>query len=226
MKRLFVLVMIFGFATAAHAGYDFGNGGMGVFCTKASPETATLLDVFEGARRGLTYRHLRSLRSLTVDQAFDRILRTHLRRAPDISNLFSAWSSRRADEIEFARGPVESLRNPGSIANLGDCRRIQIAAQWIHFPLSLKAPQKILIDRAPWSLLPSDQRAALLFHEYMIRWGHVAGAGCVRDVIGQVAYLLSDRALSDEDARWFQAFAVPSFSSCGFDADRDTNSPH
>lgn len=207
MIRFLPFAAILALAVPALGGYDFGNGGMVIRCGSADGPPAALLDVHEGSRRGATYRHLGSVRGQPLERAFARILRSHFGRAPEIERLFAEWFARRSTEIEFVRGPVHSPRNPGSIEAPVGCRRVQAAAQRIRHPVTPGAPQEIRIDREIWNALPTDQRAALLVHEYMIRWNYFVDSTRPREVIGQVSYLLSDRALADDDARWFLAFA-------------------
>lgn len=200
MKKVALQVLFF-FATAASAlgnGNVVGNGGNVGQCEAGG--RWKLLDLIEAGRdRGFHYTQLERYRGQNWERAFTAIVARYLRPAPATQRrLLELFRHRRA-QMNFVKNGLP-LYSSGSLD--GTCRVQQAAIQYTGSVLSGSAVD-LQISAPVWSVLDSDQRAALLLHEYLISTRLFEDGGCVTgEVRGLVAFVLSDEALAMAPGDW------------------------
>lgn len=216
LHRLLVLAaMILPAPAFAGGSWELGNGGNVVRCSQGShgpelfgPTKLAVLDLYEGARwQQATYHELRSLRPLPWPRAFERLLDRFLSRSPERLARYRTWFARFPQESEFSESELP-LAFEARFPLIGrSCRSVQAIIQHTPF-LPTRQSTRLQISLPVWRQLESDQRAALLLHEYVLREMLFLYRNChVADVRRQVGFVLSDQALDVPAAAWNERFA-------------------
>ena len=211
------LVVSFASTVSFGNGSVVGNGGNLVTCPPHSrdPETIfdgseAVLDLFDGASySSFHYARLRELRGVNFREAVIRSAQQRLRHAPALLEFFL----RQFDHFDrtttyvpkFSRGSVFS-----PVASAKGCQVRRIAIQYSPRLATLQSPIELFISRDDWlgkeskSGIPADQKVALIFHEYLLRYLWVIGdPSCAYRIAPDiVAFVLSDESLGVSEDQW------------------------
>lgn len=161
----FILFLI-NFNAYAGGGRTVGNGGDVLKCLSSNKDTYQILDWYEG-------ENIRNLNldigsdNLNVDQKLQIALTRLSRLSPARALRYQAHIKTFMSEIKWMpEGSLQDVKDSDEVAFPSNCKILQIANQSI--PI-LSTDKRYLIDEYLWSKLDSNQKAALLLHEVILR---------------------------------------------------------
>lgn len=198
-------------------GYVVGNGGETVICSSATQNyeilynKSAVLDVFEGSVYwSFHYKKLSAFRGQPLEQAFPVAVRDFFKRSPGAANQFLKYFSQFSKGVFLVEdSKLEDLHVWAPIASLHGCSVVQAAMQYAEGPGQLVKPLRIEIKKSLWKSLPTDQKIALLIHEYLEAWYfQVKGPAINFGVRDSVAFFLSDQAAAVPMTEWGSYFRL------------------
>lgn len=208
--------MILNLFFAAQAAFAHGNvvtnGGYVVLCPSsvAQPQIfadgRAVLDIFEGWKaQGYTYKKLYSYRGQNLENAFPQAMRRFFSRSPWHGRSFQRQFANRNRMIKLTP-TVLQLGTYSWVANQFQCEVEQAAVQYMESQSSPEDLISINIRSDLWTgarALPTDQKIALLVHEYLLGEHRGINESCVVNrVRASTAALLSDQADSFSSSDW------------------------
>lgn len=213
MKMILFLALVLA-SISSQARHEGGsvveNGGSYVECKSElskdiSVNNIAVLDIFEGVvGQNLHYTKLAEFRGMPLAQAYPAAIAKFFARDTNQDMMYSHFERFR-NQIEFTDDRLlPDLRIKSEVAEKKSCAVKQLAVQYIPFPAEPGADIKILIARNIWSSLETDQKVALLIHEfYEAIYYQIIGPCIYTEVRDRVGFILSDEALALSD-REFQ----------------------
>lgn len=189
-------------------GYVVGNGGNTVTCPPSvsgeifSQQTA-VLDVFEGKfGQGLSYTKLVSFRSQPLEIAFPKAVAVFLKHSPWRTQQVMGRFANRSQNLRFVSGELP-LKNSSLNAALRGCTVEQAAIQYTNIPITADAELKIDVSQSIWNGMGTDQKIALLMHEYILKDYLFSEGICAHSAIhNKVGFVLSDEAVRSNQGDW------------------------
>ena len=202
------------FALAGN-GHVIGNGGNTVTCPSNPmdsiflPKTTTVLDLMEGrVFYNYHYKKLSQLSGQTLETAFPLAVRTFLPLSSWEQIQFLNRFSKRAKQTFFVTEDLPLLSNNSSIflfAESLNCEIQQAAIQYGPQNPSPEDPLELKISKKIWETLQTDQKIALLFHEYLLKDRILSEGACaVQDIRDLIAFILSDESTQISPQAWRQ----------------------
>lgn len=210
---LFLLSMAHGRAGGDN-GNVAGNGGGIIVC----PDKRTsdifangiaIYDVYEGKKTfNLTYKTLASFRSQNFEQAFNSAVSRFLKRDPWRASQIKENFGKRHSQIKMIHEDM-GFGDVSWWALWEGCDMRRAAMQYgprVPSPvvvLNLEISSDIWNGGGQYPGLTTDQKIALLFHEYFMKDYLFVEGTCAYSLIHVlVSYVLSDQGLSDPDPKW------------------------
>lgn len=204
MKRLLLTALVVLPSFAFANGHVIPNGGDVAVCPadKAKPDIfhqgLAFLDLFEiKSSYRYTYRELATFRSMDLETAFPLAVKKFFDRSRSAQEMLLAHFGERAAQIRFVNG-LKRLPEGSLNAVLQGCRVRSFATQYSRTNSVPGTPLAIEIDRAIWQAAGTDQKLALLFHEYIFGEQLNSGTPCAHAYVSR----LVGSVLSDQAATW------------------------
>lgn len=197
-------------ATAWGNGHVVPNGGIFVRCPAENARSEifsgglALLDLFE-ARHGqrYTYRKLASFRGQSLETAFPKATRLFFGRSAFLTEDLKRHFRQRDRELTLSNRRASLFPHFSYWASVNRCEFITAAVQRSPVIPNPSLPLSIELYAPVWTNLETDQKLALLFHEYVFGEMLARGNACAYQRIWSfIGYMLSDRALKDSDTEW------------------------
>ena len=169
IKLLFVLNSVF-----AGNGNVVGNGGFIVVCpshesSEIFSNQIAFYDLYEDAGpASATFKHLRSFRSMKFDEAFPKAVNLFLRHDPERAERMLQRFSLFSRQTRFSNADLDGVMPSWKVYS-NSCKAQQAAVQYGHTHPRLDEPMDLVIVKKIWDRLATDQKIALLFHEYLVK---------------------------------------------------------
>lgn len=178
----------------------------GIASTEIFAKGLALHDLFDGRVRGRTYKKLASFRGQPFETAYPAAVKMFFGRSAYLQDALLTHFARRDRELRFTDGPLPRIALTSIPVLLNGYRAVQAAVQWSPQIATVNDPLFIQISRAFWTgpaALETDQKIALLFHEYLfgtqIAVGNICASSRVVEVLSSV---LSDQAFGMDRDEW------------------------
>lgn len=187
------------------------NGGNYVLCENNPVTNEVLskgfgsLDIFEGSvQQGQHYKKLSSFRGQRLESAYPKAIKLFFGRWPSLRYEMQRLFDRRGADLTYVDESLLASRSRLSfVAIRKGCTVGQAAIQRVRPFEALGATLPILISRQAWSRFETDQKIALLVHEYLQAVLYSQQNSCAirfsRDVVGR---MLADEASSLSVGDW------------------------
>ena len=169
IKLLFVLNSVF-----AGNGNVVGNGGFIVACpghqsSEIFSNGIAFYDLYEDAGpQDATFKHLRSFRSLKFEEAFPQAVNLFLRHDPSRRERMLQRFSRFSRQTRFSNEDLDGVLPSWKVFS-NNCEVKQAAVQYGHTLPRIDEPMNLVIVKKIWNRLTTDQKIALIFHEYLVK---------------------------------------------------------
>ena len=215
MMNLVIVLVSMMVSQAWAGGSAVENGGTYVLCPQASADPQifhrgiAVLDIFDGRNHAqLNYRQLSSYRGEALETAYPKAIKRFFGRSQGLQHRMLAAFKHFNTATKFVpEHTLPWLNTPSLPAWLAGCRVHPAAVQSVDSRGLGGDAVPLRIGREPWKAMGTDQKIALLVHEYLQATIHrivpSCTAGKIRALVGQV---LSDEAAGYELTHWSYLF--------------------
>jgi hypothetical protein len=207
---LLQIILSLNLAHARNNGNVVGNGGNTVTCPQSVATSEifsrqmTVLDLLEGQLlQSHSYKKLAGFRGQSLEQAFPQAVRMFLPYALWERGQFIGRFALRAQQMHFSPNDLPALSSISFYAQSLGCT-IQQAA--IQYGSAQPIPVEDLyldVSAKIWNAMQTDQKIALLFHEYLLKDRLLMQGGCAVNNIREITgFILSDEAGAVSQSDW------------------------
>lgn len=213
---MIILKLLLAMNAAMAGGSVVPNGGTIVICPASVTQPqifvnqTAVLDLFEGALdHGYTYKRLAQFRGKNFESAFIQAVRLFMEKSPGHRDRILEQFAVRSKAVRYVTELEDIVRTTSWWSFLKGCTLEQAAVQYTPRNPRSALGFEIQIRNAVWNGdktrkgLETDQKIALMLHEYLMAESIPALGACAYDNIRLAAgFVLSDQALVTPESQW------------------------